>query len=235
MLDDVDGARDEFTLLADLLPAADDVLAAECRTELRALTERVGDLLRRRPGDLDEREAIVVVRALPCEAPRRADAYEGVRWAELLCSQYIKDAERDGRPVHVYNKSDCADPPAFTATVHISGIGAFGSLKSEHGIHRSEGRPVLKVAVDILAVAVPYDDIRLDDGEIEARESQEWTDCGGPLGYERRSVILTHIPTGITASCSKQESTHLNRSGARTLLRARLLQRRRGAAADQAD
>ncbi len=212
-----------------MLDLADGPLAADCRAGLRALTEHVTDLRRRRPGDLDEREAIIVIRTPAYEGTRLADAYEGSRWAEHLYSQYVSRAEREGRPVQTFSKDAHVDPYGFAATTRIGGVGAFGWLQPEQGTHRAEGRRILEAQVEVLAVAVSYDEIPLDDREIEANETPEWSSCGGPLGYDCRSVLLTHVPTGITALCMKQGSTKANREGARTLLRARLLEHRRNA------
>ncbi len=204
-------------LLGELLQLADDdALSAECLANLEALILRLAGLRRRVPGDFDEREAILTIETA---------SYEGTWLAERLLRRYVKQAaERDMGRAQVYYHFDRIE--GLSAAMRIGGPGAFGYLKGERGVHRlaREGdRPAADARVEILAVAVSYDEIRIEDHEVKATEWRETSLCGGPLPYVSYGVRLTHSPTGIQVDCRGQGATHLNRTGAWTLLRSRLL------------
>lgn len=120
-----------------------------------------------------------------------------------------------------------------SATMRIGGDGAFGRLAGEDGVHRFVrqapcGRPVANVRVEVLAGDGYPDAIRVDDGELRVETFREVRGCGMPRPEWDRSVRLTHRPTGITVSCAGRGSRRRNEDGAMTVLRARLLDRRRG-------
>jgi protein subunit release factor A len=91
-------------------------------------------------------------------------------------------------------------------------------------------------------VAVSYDLVRINEEDVRIAEFDESWGCGARRPGWDKAIRLTHLPTGITAFCQKHGSRRRNEIGARTVLSARLLERRRleqrafsgaGAAGDQ--
>ncbi|MFC5752317.1 hypothetical protein [Actinomadura rugatobispora] len=156
---------------------------------------------------------------------------------EQLWRWFVKRAERDGRPVQVYHQSWRMFSMSSGA-MRIGGAGAYGGLAGERGLHRLEWdhfrrvTPMVEVHVDVLPVAASYDGIRIQEEDV-----QEWAkalgDHGGPPLSPVRTVGLRHVPTGILATCTGQETTQRNRMGAWTLLRSQLLHLQRTAADGQ--
>jgi protein subunit release factor B len=203
------------------LADGDDALAAECRAGLETLAARIDGLRATAPGHFDDREAIVIVEPLG----------EAEGWSARLWRAYARRAEEAGRHVRLYHSHrDCR-----AVEMRIGGAGAFGWLAGERGVHRlhrGSGRANLGARVEVLAVAVSYDDIRVED-EVEADYWPEMGGCGGRLPFTSSSVSLRHVPTGTDAYCEGQGSTQRNRAEAWTLLLSRLLRLRRTASAEE--
>lgn len=206
--------------LCELQELADYTLVAEFRANLEALTARLDGLRRQIPGEFDEREAILTI---------EAKSYEGMCWGRDLLFRYMEQAERHGRRVQIYSMSESLDFD-LSVTMRIGGLNAFGWLKGERALHRldREGdRPAMDARVEVLAVAVSYDEIYVDEDEVEIIEQRECSSCGGPRPDHVLAVRLRHLSTETNVRCSGQGATHRNRTGAWTWLHARLLHLRR--------
>jgi protein subunit release factor A len=226
LLDELGELRTELAMLGELLELADDEpLMAECHADLRALAVRIGAMHGRVPSDNAEREAILTI---------EAESGEAESWTYVLWRMYVEQAERDGRRVRIHNRR-MGEFGLRSVTMWIGGAGAFGWLTGERGVHhlnRGLVRPALDVRVDALPSALSFDPICVPDDELRVEEFVETWGCGVPYPDWNHSVRLTHLPTGVVVSCQGQGSTHHNREGAMTELRARLLHLRRDPSAD---
>lgn len=202
--------------LREVQELADYTLVAEFRANLEMVTARLDGLRRRIPGAFDEREAILTI---------EANSYEGMCWGTDLLFRYTEQAERQGRRVQIYSTSESVDFD-LSVTMRIGGLDAFGWLKSEralHRLHREGDHPAVDARVEVLAVAVSYDEVHVDEDDVEIIEQRERSSCGGPRPDDVLAVSLRHLSTGTSVRCGGQGATRHNRTGAWTLLRARLL------------
>jgi peptide chain release factor 1 len=112
----------------------------------------------------------------------------------------------------------------------VEGDESYKYLRFEGGTHRVQRVPITeasgRIHTSAATIAVLPD---IEDKELELKREDlkiETFRAGGPGGQHVNktdsAVRITHIPTGITASCQADRSQHRNRDLALRILRAKL-------------
>jgi len=154
-------------------------------------------------------------------------------WTGMLMRMYTRYAERQGFEVIVTDYMLGEEAGIKGCTLVINGQYAYGLLKHEKGVHRlvrispfdaNKRRHTSFAAADVIPeipetssnVEIPEGDLRIDVYHASGHGGQN-------VQKVSTAVRITHIPTGISASCQNERSQLQNKRMAMAVLKSRLL------------
>jgi len=162
-----------------------------------------------------------------------AGGTESCDWAEMLLRLYMRYFERTGYKVQEVDRTDGEETGIRSMTLHIRGPYAYGYMSCERGVHRlvrispfdsQSRRHTSFAAVDVLPELA---DIEIGiDWDKDVREDVFHASSAGGQNVNKvaSAIRVTHLPTGIVATCQNERSQHKNRAEARRILAAKLYQ-----------
>jgi peptide chain release factor 2 len=218
--------RDAVELFEIARAEADDATLISIEGDVARLAKQVDDLEFRRMfnNPLDPNNCFIEIQA-------GAGGTEAQDWASMLERMYLRFAERRDFKTELLDESEGEVAGIKSATIKVSGDYAYGTLRTETGVHRlvrkspfdSNARRHTSFASvfvypevdESIEVEINPADLRIDVYRASGAGGQH-------VNKTESAVRITHLPTNVVVQSQNDRSQHRNRAEAMAMLKSKL-------------
>ncbi|MDR3179004.1 MAG: peptide chain release factor 2 [Oscillospiraceae bacterium] len=177
-------------------------------------------------GEFDSKNAILTLHS-------GAGGTEAQDWVEMLLRMYSRYCQKEGFKVRILDFLDGEEAGLKSVSFFVEGINAYGYLKGEAGVHRlvrvspfdSSGRRHTSFAsVEVIPELDNDNEVEISSDDLKMDVFRATGAGGQHVNKTSSAVRLTHIPTGIIASCQNERSQKQNREMALKMIKSKLLE-----------